>query len=163
EVREQLGIRGMDKQEARNFREKSLMKQVLEEHGLPCARHVLAGSAEEARKFAAEVGFPLVVKPPAGAGARNTFRVDNMNDFAGYLASAPPRPSASVMVEEFMTGDEFSFDTVTLHRKHVFHSISRYSPGPLEVMETPWIQWTVLLPRSIEGPEYAAITAAGTK
>jgi hypothetical protein len=28
-------------------------------------------------------------------------------------------------------------------------------------METPWIQWTVLLPRSIDGPEFEAIHKAG--
>jgi hypothetical protein len=43
----------------------------------------------------------------------------------------------------------------------VWHSISRYAPGPLEVLREPWIQWTVLLPRAIDGPEYAGIRAAG--
>jgi hypothetical protein len=31
------------------------------------------------------------------------------------------------------------------------------------VLETPWIQWTVMLPRSIDGPEYAAIRHAGPR
>ncbi len=163
EVREKLRIRGMDSNEARHFREKSLMKQRLEEHGLPCARHTLASSAAEARAFATQVGFPVVLKPPAGAGARNTLRVDNLEDLTGYLASDPPRKGAPLLVEEFITGEEFSFDSVTLHGAHKFHSISCYTPGPLEVMETPWIQWTVLLPRFIDGPEYAPIKAAGAK
>ena len=163
EVREKLRIRGMDSTEARHFREKSLMKQRLEEHGLPCARHVLAANAAEAQAFASQVGFPLVVKPPAGAGSRNTLRVDSKEDLAGYLASDPPRPSAPLMVEEFITGQEFSFDSVTLNGVHKFHSISCYTPGPLEVMESPWIQWTVLLPRFIDGPDYEPIKTAGTK
>jgi hypothetical protein len=163
EVREQLHIRGMDSDESRNFRDKSLMKQRLAEHGLPCARFVLAQSAQQVRAFAAEVGMPVVVKPPAGAGARNTFRVDRLDELNGYLASAPPGPGAPVMVEEFMTGEEFSFDSVALHGRHVFHSVSCYTPGPLAVMETPWIQWTVLLPRRIDGPEYEAIRQAGPK
>jgi phosphoribosylaminoimidazole carboxylase (NCAIR synthetase) len=163
EVREKFGIRGMDSNEARNFREKSLMKQRLQEHGLPCARHALAAGAAEAKAFAAQVGFPLVLKPPAGAGSRNTLRVDDMQELSSYLASDPPKPAAPVLVEEFMTGEEFSFDTVTLNGKHLFHSISCYTPGPLEVMETPWIQWTVLLPRFIDGPEYEPIKTAGKK
>jgi hypothetical protein len=40
-------------------------------------------------------------------------------------------------------------------------SISVYAPTPLQVMETPWMQWTVMLPRSIEGPEFEAIRRAG--
>jgi hypothetical protein len=41
----------------------------------------------------------------------------------------------------------------------VWHSVSRYLPTPLEVLENPWIQWAVLLPREIDG--YHAIRQAG--
>jgi hypothetical protein len=37
--------------------------------------------------------------------------------------------------------------------------LSRYLPTPLEVLRNPWIQWVVLLPRDISGPEYAGIRA----
>lgn len=163
EVRETLGIRGMDVEEARHFREKSLMKQRLAAHGLPCARHVLAQSASQAQAFAATVGYPLVVKPPAGAGSRNTFRVDRAEELADWLASDAPRTEAPVLIEEFITGEEYSFDTITLHGVHKLHSISRYVPGPLEVLANPWIQWTVQLPRRIDGPEFDAIKAAGPR
>ena len=38
-VRERLQIRGMDLAEARNFRDKARMKDVLRAAGVPCARH----------------------------------------------------------------------------------------------------------------------------
>ncbi len=161
EVREELSIRGMDAAEARNFRDKSRMKDVLRANGIPCARHALAASGREALGFAEECGFPLVVKPPAGAGARNTFRVGAREELESYLRTQPPSTGEPILLEEFITGKEHSFDTVTLHRRHVFHSISRYTPSPLEVMETPWIQWCVLLPRRVDGPEYADILEAG--
>jgi hypothetical protein len=163
EAREKLGIRGMDIEEARHFRDKSLMKIRLAEHGLPCARHVLAESAAQAREFAARVGCPLVVKPPAGAGSRNTFRVARAQDLEDWLRTDAPRPDAPALIEEFISGEEYSFDTITLHGKHLLHSISRYRPGPLEVLETPWIQWTVQLPRRIDGPEFDAIKLAGPR
>ena len=31
----------------------------------------------------------------------------------------------------------------------MFHSISSYHPTPLTVMDNPWIQWCVVLPRDI--------------
>jgi biotin carboxylase len=163
EVRERLSIRGMDATEARNFRDKSRMKDVLRAAGLPCARHALCPSAATAQAFAREAGFPLVVKPPAGAGARNTFRVDDAEQLEGYLRSMPPSEDAPVLLEEFVTGQEYSFDTVTLHGRHLFHSISKYSPSPLEVLQTPWIQWCVMLPRRIDGPEFAPIFDAGPR
>ncbi len=160
EVREELGIRGMDRREARNFRDKAVMKDELREHGLPCARHHLATTPDAALAFTDEC-LPLVVKPPAGAGARNTMRVNAREDLEDYLRSVPVTVDDPLLLEEFIVGREHSFDTVTLHGQHVFHSISRYYPTPLEVMEQPWLQWCVMLPREIDGPEYDDIRAAG--
>lgn len=163
EVRQRLSIRGMDPETARNFRDKARMKDVLRGNGVPCARHALAGSLAQALAFGKSSGYPLVVKPPAGAGAKNTFRVESAEQLESSLRFAPPRPEEPVLLEEFVQGSEHSFDSVSVDGRHVFHSISRYFPGPLEVMETPWIQWCVLLPRDIEGAEFDDVRAAGRR
>jgi len=157
EVREALGIDGMSVEAAHNFRDKSRMKSVLREHGVPCARHQLVTAEAEAWSFAAQVGYPMVFKPPAGAGARNTFRIDSKAALADTLAALPPHADQPALLEEFMTGEEHSFDSVFVQGKLVWHSISRYFPTPLEVLSNPWIQWVVLLPREIDGPEYDPI------
>lgn len=154
EVREALGIPGMDAQTARNFRDKARMKDVLRGAGVPCARHRLVASADEARGFADEVGFPLVVKPPAGAGARGTFRLDAPEALTAWLAADPPRGERPALLEEFLVGDEHSFDSVTLDGRLTWSSVSRYLPTPLEVLRNPWMQWVVLLPRDVSGPQY---------
>ena len=161
EARRRLGIEGMAPETARNFRDKAHMKEMLRAGGIPCARHHLSSTVEEAVSFGRDSGYPLVVKPPAGAGGKNTFRVENEEELAGYLRSAPPRPEAPVLLEEFLSGEEFSFDSVTLGGSHVFHSVSEYTPTPLEVLRNPWIQWNVLLPRDVSGPEYEEIHQVG--
>ncbi len=128
------------------------MKDMMRQAGIPCARHGLCETVDEALEFGRESGFPLVVKPPAGAGAKNTFRVDNEEELASCLRSIPPTAEAPVLLEEFLSGEEFSFDSVSVGGEHVFHSISEYAPTPLEVMETPWILGIGLLPRDISGP-----------
>ncbi len=163
EVRERVGIPGMDAETARNFRDKARMKDVLRSAGLPCARHHLAGSAREALEFAAATGFPLVVKPPAGAGAKATFRVDRRRQLEELLTAAPPSPAHPVLLEEHLTGRERTFDGVMLDGRLVWHSISHYYPTPLEVLETPWIQWCILFPREVHGPEYAGIRRHGAE
>ena len=154
EVRQALDIPGMRLEAARNFRDKARMKDVLRQAGVPCAAYKLAGRAEEAIDFAATAGFPLVLKPPAGAGARHTVRVDDSEQLRRSLAMMPPSPGEPLLVEEFVIGEEHSFDTVSLQGKPVWHSLTHYRPGPLEVMESPWIQWTVLLPREVDHPRY---------
>jgi len=157
QVREHLGIPGMDQVTARNFRDKDQMKTVLEAAGVPCARHKLAVSAGEALEFTERVGFPLVVKPPAGAGAKSTFRLDDPADLKAWLDAAPPAPGRPAQMEEFLTGDEGSYDSVMVDGQVVWDSVSNYLPTPLEVLRHPWMQWVVLLPRDISGPEYAGI------
>ena len=159
QVREHLGIGGMDPVTANNFRDKAQMKTVLRAAGVPCARHKLAVSAADAIEFAERVGFPLVVKPPAGAGAKSTFRLDAPADLGAWLEAAPPSPERPAQMEEFLTGDEGSYDSVMVDGQVVWDSISNYLPTPLEVLRNPWMQWMVLLPRDISGPQYDGIRA----
>ncbi len=161
-VRESLRIPGMDSAEAQRFRDKAHMKDSLRAAGLPCARHVLATDKAMAMAFAKET-LPLVAKPPAGAGAKDTFRVERLEDLESWLRTHPPSPAKPLLLEEFVQGEEFSFDSVSVGGKHLMHSISQYAPTPLQVMESPWIQWTVMLPKDISGPEFAEIHAAGAK
>jgi hypothetical protein len=161
QVRERLGIPGMGVETARNFREKARMKTVLRQAGIPCARHQLASEPQEAVAFAAEVGFPLVFKPPAGAGARSTFRVDDEAALRQGLELSRPSPENPVLIEEFITGREYSFDCVLVRGEPRWHSFSRYYPTPLEVIENPWIQWCVVLPREIDDPLYQQVTRVG--
>jgi hypothetical protein len=156
-VRESLGIEGMDVRTAINVRDKSQMKETLQAAGIPCARHALVHSAGQAMAFADQVGFPLVAKPPAGAGAQSTFRLDDGDMLRSWLAAVPVSDSDPALLEEFLTGEEHTFDSVTLGGATVWASIADYRPPPLEVLRNPWIQWTVVLPRDISGPRYEGI------
>ncbi|MGY1695576.1 MULTISPECIES: hypothetical protein [unclassified Geodermatophilus] len=157
QVRESLGIEGMDVRTAVNVRDKSRMKETLRAAGIPCARHALVRSPGEAVAFAEQVGFPLVAKPPAGAGAQSTFRLDDGDMLRGWLAAVPLGSHDPALLEEFLTGEEHTFDSVTIGGSTVWSSIADYRPPPLEVLRTPWIQWTVLLPRDTSGPRYQGI------
>ncbi len=162
EVRATLGLPGMSAEVATNFRDKAVMKTVFERNGVPCARHRLTASRQEALAFIGEVGLPVVVKPPAGACSVDTFRLDSPADVEAYLGRMRPGDSP-VLFEEFLRGEEHSFDAVTVSGRMVWYSVSKYWPSPLTVMENPWIQWCVLSPRHVDVPEYASIRATNEK
>lgn len=157
-LRDALGIPGMGAETAGNFRDKARMKDILRAHDLPCARHALAGGVDDALAFAERIGYPLILKPPTGSGARRTFRVESDDQLRAALALAPPAEEPT-LVEEFVTGEEHSFDAVSIGDRVVWHSITHYFPAPLEVLREPWIQWCVLLPREVDLPRYAGIRA----
>ncbi len=162
-VREALGIEGLPVQAALNFRDKSRMKDVLRAHHLPCARHALVEKYVDAITFAERVGFPLVVKPQAGAGALGTYRVDDAQSLGEALDMTRPSASQPVMLEEFITGTEHSFETISIDGTAVWHSLTHYHPTPLEVLRNPWIQWVVVLPREVDHPMYDDIRDAGAQ
>jgi hypothetical protein len=163
EVRERLGIVGMGAEVAGNFRDKDQMKNVFEREGVPCARHRRADSREDVLGFAADVGVPFVVKPLAGSGARNTFRIEDERQLSGWLEGTQFSPAEPVLLEEFLIGEEHSFDSALVEGELVWHSVGRYLPTPLDVLENPWIQWCVLLPRHIDGGGYDEIAKVGTR
>ncbi|MBK8255224.1 MAG: ATP-grasp domain-containing protein [Polyangiaceae bacterium] len=163
EAREHLGVEGMSVETAKNFRDKGRMKSLLREAGIPCAKHKTVYSEYELWEATKELGFPLIVKPPAGAGAESTFRVNDAAQLKAELSKAAPSADRPVLVEEMVIGNEHSFETITIGGKHIWHSLTHYHPTPLEVLRNPWIQWSVVLPREIDDPKYDDIRDAAYK
>jgi biotin carboxylase len=161
EARAMLGVDGMRAEAAANFRDKARMKSMLRANGIPCARHALAESVDGAVRAAHDVvGYPLVAKPPAGAGAVATFRADDARMLREGLAAAPPKPGAPVLLEEFVRGTEHSLETISIDGRAVWHSLTHYYPTPLQVLQNPWIQWALVLPREVDDPRYDDIKQA---
>ncbi len=163
QVREDLGIEGMSVETATNFRDKRRMKDLLREAGIPCARHRQVSSVEEALQFAKKVGYPIIVKPLAGAASQATFKSGIEAELKEHVKRCLSAAGSQALLEEFIQGDEQSCDTFSLIGRPVFHSITHYFPNPLEVMREPWIQWQVLLPREVEDPKYDDIRTAAFK
>ena len=76
-VREECSIPGTSTRTAWLCRDKPAMKDALREAGIPTAQSLGTSSPDEARQFADQTGYPLIVKLRAGAGASGTYRVDD--------------------------------------------------------------------------------------
>jgi biotin carboxylase len=163
QVRRALDVPGTTPETADLFRDKARMKDELRKHGLPCARHKLIRSWADAEAFVADVGLPLVLKPPAGMGCKSTWRISSKEQLRAALQALHASPDRPALAEEFLRGREHSFETITIDGKVRFQSATRYFPSPLEVMETPWVQWVVVLPRTIDGADYSDARELGVR
>ncbi|MFL5344304.1 MAG: acetyl-CoA carboxylase biotin carboxylase subunit family protein [Hyalangium sp.] len=157
EVRETLGIEGMGVEAARNFRDKARMKDRWRAAGLPCARHRLVKDEAEALRFAQEVGYPVVVKPPAGMAARSTFRAQEPEALREAVRQAMTSAGGAALIEEQLSGQESSLEAVSLGGKVLWQSSSRYFLHMLNFLERPQEPYRVLLPREMPAPEHDAI------
>ena len=163
EARELTNVPGMRPKIARRFRDKDVMKEVLRAHGVSVAASQLVGSMAELVRFTDSVGFPIIVKPQAGLGARGTHRLESKEDLDALVRlGMGPTEAYPLQAEQFIRAREFTCETVTIHGRPVWRSGTRYFPTPLEVLETPWMQYCVLLPREIEAPwtDFAAVNSS---
>lgn len=161
QVREWLEIPGMDSATALKFRDKSKMKEAFRKGGVACARSCAAHNEKEAWAFVEQVGYPVCVKPVDGAATQSTFRVEDAASLKDVLRGSGPSLERPLQIEEFIVGQEHSFETVSIDGKPKWHSLTHYIPGPLEVVRNPWIQYQVILPREVDGKQYDDIRKVG--
>jgi len=161
EARVKFGVPGTRPEVAELFRDKARMKDALRAAKLPVAKHKLIKNNADAHAFAEEVGFPMVLKPPAGMGAKATFRVTNIEALLRAVKGMRVDDESPVLAEEMLRGREHSMETITIGGKAVTSSISDYLPGCLEVVENSWIQWACLLPKENDAPVHHAARKMG--
>ncbi|MDA8017351.1 MAG: ATP-grasp domain-containing protein [Thermoanaerobaculia bacterium] len=152
-LREELGLPGMTVEETVPFRDKWVMKEALDAAGIRTPRHRRASGGDEIRQAAAEVGFPLCVKPIAGAGSADTFRVDDEGRLEEVLLLTRHVPEVSV--EEWIEGEEYTFDTICSAGEIHFHNVSWYRPRPLDQRTREWISPQTISLRDTTGDRLA--------
>ncbi|MGR9092035.1 MAG: ATP-grasp domain-containing protein [Gammaproteobacteria bacterium] len=156
-VREATGIPGTSTRTAYLCRDKPAMKQALREAGISCAQSTRAESAQDARNFAAAVGFPLIIKPPAGAGASGTYKVSDLDSLDRVINECGLADGVAVAVEEFIEGHEGYIDTLTIDGEVRHEFITHYYPNVLEAMRERWISPQMLTTNRIDAPGYAEV------
>ena len=114
------------------------------------AKNALVRTATEALVAAAAIGYPVVIKPVAGAGTADTHGVRNAAELRDVMATMGHVREASV--EEYIDGDEFTYDTVTIEGEPAFESIAQYHPRPLESRTQEWISPAQLVFRDPHQP-----------
>jgi biotin carboxylase len=115
-VAQALGLPGGDPDMVLRCRDKYLTRTALAEAGVPQPRSVMVASLSEALEAAADIGYPVVLKPRAMAASLGVVRADNPAQLAARYGFARDTtvPGAwrydLVLVEEYLTGDEISLD-----------------------------------------------------
>lgn len=160
-IREALQLPGMTVAQTIPLRDKERMKQVLDRAGIRTPRHASARTEHEVREAAERIGFPLIVKPIAGAGSADTHRVDDgkqLDDVLGRIRHVP-----EVSVEEFIEGEELTFDTICSNGTIHFENVAWYRPKPLIARTEEWISPQTISLRDIHDPKLAGGRAMGRK
>ncbi|MFI1408707.1 ATP-grasp domain-containing protein [Streptomyces sp. NPDC020707] len=116
---QQLGLPGASPQSMEACRDKAATRRLLDVHGVPSARSMLADDADTAVAWAAKNGFPVMVKPRAQAGSAGVMRADTPSEVRAAFDRASRETvlgldaygPQGVLIEEFLDGPEISVET----------------------------------------------------
>jgi hypothetical protein len=158
-LREAIGTPGLTVEQTVPFRDKGRMKEVVEAAGIRTPRSARSTTAAGCREAVERIGYPAIIKPIAGAGSLDTYRIESAAD----LESALPRLRHvdEVSIEEFIDGEEFTYDTVCSAGAINFYNIAEYRPRPLVGKQVEWISQQVITRRDPDHPALAGGKAMG--
>ena len=90
-------------------------------------------------------------QPISGAGSADTYRVDSAQELAEVLPLLRHVPEVSV--EEFIDGEEFTYDTVCAGGSILFENVMWYRPRPLQMKMHEWISPASIVLRDLTVPD----------
>jgi biotin carboxylase len=160
-LRERWRMPGMSVDTVRGFRDKQLMKERVKAAGLRVPRSRRVFTESETRAAAEEIGFPLILKPIAGAGSADTHKVTSKAELDAAIKAMRGVPEASC--EEYIDGEEFTFDTISIGGKPVYENVAAYLPKPLEMRTLQWVSPVIITVRDMAQPKLQGGIALGRK
>src|SRR5438132_7826479 len=160
-LRERWGMPGMSPDAVRGFRDKEIMKERVRAAGLRVPRSRRVRTEKEVHAAAEEIGFPLIIMPIAGAGSADTHAVRSRAELEAALQATRGVPEASC--EEYIEGEEFTFDTVCIDGKPAFENIASYLPKPIEARSQEWVSPVIITVRDMYQERLAVGVELGRK
>jgi biotin carboxylase len=152
-VGERLGLPGASKPAtAGMLRDKMIMRERLNSAGLSPVRSALATSADQAGKLAGEVGYPLILKPRDGTGSLGVRRIDSAAELSLAVLAAPSSDLKGVLIEEYMSGREYSVEAFSFHGDHRIVAVTE------KQVTANFVESTHVVPAGLTGSEHAVVS-----
>ncbi len=131
-LRSDFNIEGIRKDKLSMIKNKSDMKRVYQDAGVPVARGKVVRTQEDALELVEQTGFPLVAKPDSGVGAANTYKINSRDELNNFFDT---KPNVNYILEEFIDGQIVSFDGLTDKDGNLlFFTGHVYERGVMEVV-----------------------------
>ena len=123
---------GVQMKDIAKFKSKAAQKIYYAKGHVPTARQHKVSTPEAAKAFLEEVGYPVIVKPEIGVGAEATYKVSSDAELTAFFAVKPAVP---YVMEEFVTGDIYSYDAICdSHGKPLFESSAHFPPSVMDIV-----------------------------
>ena len=165
-INEELGLHGIDSATAVRATNKEAMRRAFEAAGAPSPKSVGAATVEEALAAGEQIGLPLIVKPSRNSGSRGVTRLGDRTGredlIAAFEYAVGESRDASAVIEQYVTGPEFSVETLTWEGlPRVLTVTDKVTTGSPHFVETGHAEPSQQAPEIRQAIERAAV--AGVK
>ncbi|MCD7842765.1 MAG: ATP-grasp domain-containing protein [Lachnospiraceae bacterium] len=126
-------LSGFDSAKLENVKFKSHMKAGYARAGVKTARYIMAEDPIVCREFAAQVGYPVIVKPDNGVGAANAWKLHSDEELDAFFSE---RPAQAYIMEEFVPGHVETFDGITDSQSNILFCTGQVmAVTPLDMLQ----------------------------
>ncbi len=150
---ERLGLPGMSVDAVRGFRDKQVMKERVAAAGLRVPRAQRAHAVADVWRIVDEIGYPAIIKPISGAGSADTYKVSSAAELTRVLPQM--RHVEEAICEEFIAGEEYTYDAMCIGGVPVYESVLQYLPNALEMRSQEWVSPIMMSVRDLAQPHIA--------
>ncbi|MGH0949602.1 ATP-grasp domain-containing protein [Bacillus mycoides] len=133
-VAKELKLVGVSTNTALKATNKAFMREALHEHNVPIPLFFRVSSKEDYLKAIQAFGSGYIVKPVDNSGSRGVFLIEDFKDTelieSAFEYSKRYSRSGEIIVEEYMTGEEISVETLSIDNDvHVIAITDKVTTG----------------------------------
>lgn len=135
-VANEMGLIGNSMDCTNKSTNKFLMRKVFEENGNPSPKSILVSAIDDLDGV--NLKFPIIVKPIDRSGSRGITKLYSRDGLAEAIETAKEQGfEKKALVEEFVTGQEYSIESVSWNGEHHFLAMThKYTTGAPHFIET---------------------------
>ncbi len=151
-VAEKLGLTGNSQECVKASTNKHFMRNCFEKNGDPSPKSILVETEEDLNGI--NITYPIIVKPVDRSGSRGITKLEHehatkLNDAIEYAKEQGFEKYA--LVEEFVSGTEYSVECISRHGLHYFLSITqKFTTGSPHFIETAHLEPVTMDSRMVE-------------
>lgn len=121
-----LGLPALSETTAAVYQDKFAMREFCREHGINFPEYRLCSNADDAIELLERIKKPLIIKPLDNCSSRGVFKVMNADEIREHFEESLSFSHfhKAVLAERFITGTEFTIDTVKTPSRNYTLAIS---------------------------------------
>ncbi len=120
-INDEMGLNGVSKETAIRATNKHLMREAFERYGAPSPKSYCTDNVEEGYKLFLSIGGKAILKPSRNSGSRGIAEIEPGLSYKEFVPlferSKSESRDASVMIEQFVEGPEFSVEIIVWDKK----------------------------------------------